>query len=145
MKDLAKPLNRVRMNKIKKVMNKLGESTLGVVELQKLVYQATGDKPFDVIPPVAGAKEHAEAVGKKLCDVERNQELSRLEVAEFRQRYERDCELLGFKPVRVWETASPSSVPASDPGAASPAPTSTDVSSVPPDSASSEQSVQQPT
>jgi cell pole-organizing protein PopZ len=89
-------------------------------QIQDLVFKATGEKIFDVIPPTEDYKEKAVAIGTQLCAIEAQQDQARRNTAELRRRYLRDCALYKIEPITSSEgTTSPVPAPASDPDASS--------------------------
>jgi hypothetical protein len=92
---LAKPLNTRLYS---------GYKGLTPAQLQK-IKKPNGEQLLDLLPPGPDIEERAKKVGARLCLLELKQHEARKQVAELRQRYERDCFLYGISSVRVWEEA----------------------------------------
>jgi len=104
---------------------------LRLEELQR-TSTPSGEKLLDMLLAGPDFDKRAEKVGARLCLLELKQAQSRQELAELRRRYERDCFLTGFPPIRVWEEGALNSILGSDQGATSPGQSSGADSSAPP-------------
>lgn len=119
-------------------------ANLPLEELQKKVFEETGDKPCDLLVPGPGLEMRAKRMGARLCLLELKQQKAREIVAELRRRYERDCYLAKLEPVRVWEADVLDSILGSGQDAASQEPSSEAGSTEPPASGHSSPQSQQP-